>query len=58
LYNFEKTTPTANFSTSVVDTCGKFATGVSDDGGKLPPTSMTPVANNENKWDQTADKLK
>ncbi len=54
------TTPAANFSTnfaSVVDTGGKFATGVNDTGGKLPtvsttpaanlpPVSMTPVANN------------
>jgi hypothetical protein len=52
--------PAANFATSspcvVVDTGGKFATGVSDTcgngvndaGGKLPPVSMTPVANNGN----------
>jgi hypothetical protein len=44
---------------SVVDTGGKFATGVNDTGGchrtgssdtgrKLPPVSMTPVANNGN----------
>jgi hypothetical protein len=41
-------TPVANFSTifaSVVDTGGKFATGVNDTGGKLPPVSATPVAN-------------
>jgi hypothetical protein len=41
-------TPMANFSTrfaSVVDTVGKFATGVNDAGSKLPPVSMTPVAN-------------
>ncbi len=55
-------TPVANFSTifaSVVDTGGKFATGVNDTGGnfatgvndaggKLPPVSLTPVANNGN----------
>jgi hypothetical protein len=38
----------ANFSTrfaSVVDTGGKFATGVNDTGGKLPPVSTTPSAN-------------
>jgi hypothetical protein len=53
------TTPVANFSTifaSVVDTGGKFATGVNDTGckfatgvndagGKLPPVSATPAAN-------------
>ncbi len=53
------TTPTAYFSTifaSVVDTSGKFTTGVNDTGnkfasgvndagGKLPPVSMTPAAN-------------
>ncbi len=41
-------TPVANFSTifaSVVDTGGKFATGVNDAGGKLPPVSATPAAN-------------
>jgi hypothetical protein len=55
----------ANFATSfasVVDTGGKFATGVNETGGKfaagvnnagdnlpnLPPVSMTPVANNGN----------
>jgi hypothetical protein len=51
-------TPAANFSTifaSVVDTGGKFATGVNDTGdkfatgvndtdGKLPPVSMTPAS--------------
>jgi hypothetical protein len=58
------TTAAANFATSfasVVDTGGKFATGVNDIGGKfaagvndtggnLPPvsTTMTPVANNWN----------
>ncbi len=55
-------TPVANFSTifaSVVETGGKFATGVndtgskfatgvSDAGGKLPPVSTTPAANNVN----------
>ena len=56
------TTPAANFATSftsVVDTGGKFATGVNDTGGnfatsfnsvvdtggKLPPISTTPAAN-------------
>jgi hypothetical protein len=41
-------TPAANFYTifaSVVDTGGKFATGVNDAGGKLPPASTTPAAN-------------
>ncbi len=52
-------TPAANFVTSspcVVDTGGKFATGVNDTGGKfaavvndaggkLPPVSTTPAAN-------------
>ncbi len=50
-------TPAANFYTifaSVVDTGGNFATGVNDTGGKfatggkLPPVSMKPVANNGN----------
>ena len=53
------TTPAANFATifpCVVDTGGKFATGVNDTGGKfvtgvngaggkLPPVSATPEAN-------------
>ena len=48
-------TPAANFATrfaSVVDTGGKFATGVNDTGGgvndtggNLPPVSTTPAAN-------------
>jgi hypothetical protein len=41
-------TPPANFYTifaSVVDTGGKFATGVNDASGKLPPVSTTPAAN-------------
>jgi hypothetical protein len=56
------TTPVANFATSsacVVDTGGKFPTGVNDTGGKfssgvndvggkLPPVSTTPAANLEN----------
>jgi len=33
------------FTTSVIDTSGKFAAGVVDTGGKLPPVSLTPVAN-------------
>ncbi len=55
-------TPGANFYTifaSVVDTGGKFATGVNDTGvkfaaggndagGNLPPVSTTPAANNAN----------
>jgi hypothetical protein len=58
----ESTTPAANFDTSspcVVDTSGKFATGVNntggkfsagvnDAGGKLPPVSTTLAANNGN----------
>ncbi len=42
------TTPAANFATSftsVVDTGGKFATGVNNAGGKLPPVSTTSAAN-------------
>ncbi len=41
------TTPAANFATSfasIVDTGGKFAAGVNDMGGNLPPVSMTPAA--------------
>jgi hypothetical protein len=41
----------ANFYTiftSVVDTSGKFATGVNGAGGKLPLLSTSPVANNGN----------
>ncbi len=44
-------TPTANFATSfacVVDTGGKFAkfaAGITDTGGNLPPVSTTPAAN-------------
>ncbi len=40
--------PPANVATSfasVVDTGGKFATGVNDTSGKLPPVSTTPAAN-------------
>ncbi len=58
------TTPAANFATSftsVVDTGGKFATGVNDNnckftagvndtGGKLPPVSTTPAANLRHRW--------
>jgi hypothetical protein len=56
----------ANFATSfasVVDTGGKFATGVNDAGGNFPPVSMTPganlppVADNGNNY-QAADYLK
>jgi hypothetical protein len=71
------TTPAAKFSTifpSVVDTGGKFATGVNDTGGtfaaggKSPPVSTTPAANlpplsatpvtNNGNNYQTADNLK
>jgi hypothetical protein len=41
-------TPAANFATSlasVVDTGGKFAAGINDTGGDLPPLSTTPAAN-------------
>jgi hypothetical protein len=44
------TTPAANFYTifaSVVDTGGKFATGVNNAGGKLPPVLTTPAAKND-----------
>ncbi len=56
----------ANFATSftsVVDTGGKFATGVNDAGGNFLPVSMTPganlppVADNGNNY-QAADYLK
>jgi hypothetical protein len=33
------------FATGVNDIGGKFATGVDDAGGKLPPVSTTPAAN-------------
>ncbi len=33
------------FATGVNDTGGKFAAGVNDTGGKLPPASTTPEAN-------------
>jgi hypothetical protein len=36
------------FATGVNDTGGKFAAGVNDTGGNLPPVSLTPVANNGN----------
>jgi hypothetical protein len=45
------------FATGVIYTNGKFAAGVIDTGGKLPPVSMTQVANNGNNY-QTADNLK
>jgi hypothetical protein len=47
------TTPAANFATSsayVVDTGGKFASGVNDASGKLPPVSTTPAANLPPRW--------
>jgi hypothetical protein len=37
------------FATGVNDTGVKFAAGVNDAGGKLPPLSTTPAANNGNK---------
>jgi hypothetical protein len=36
------------FSTGVYDTGGKFATGINDTGGNLPPVSKTPAANGNN----------
>jgi hypothetical protein len=36
------------FATDVNDTSSKFAAGVNDSGGKLPPVSTTPAANNVN----------
>jgi hypothetical protein len=36
------------FATGVNDTIGKFATGVNDAGGKLPLVSLKRVANNGN----------
>jgi hypothetical protein len=36
------------FVTGVNDTDCKFAAGVNDTDGNLPPVSTTPVANNEN----------
>ncbi len=41
----------------VADTGGKFATGVNNAGGKLPPVSTTTVANNGSNY-QNADNLK
>jgi hypothetical protein len=41
-------TPAANFATSlasVIDTGGKFATGINNTGGNLPLVTTTPVAN-------------
>jgi hypothetical protein len=41
------TTWAANFATSfasIVDTVGKFATDVNDNGGNMPPVSTTPLA--------------
>jgi hypothetical protein len=47
------------FATGVDNTGGKFATGVNNTGGKLPLVSMTAtaVANNGTNY-QTADNLK
>jgi hypothetical protein len=35
--------PVAKFAAGVVDTGGKFAAGVVNSGGNLPPVSLTPV---------------
>jgi hypothetical protein len=46
------TTPAADFATSfaiVVDTGGKFTTGVNDAGGNLPPVSTTGVSDTGGK---------
>jgi hypothetical protein len=32
------------FATDVIDTGGKFASGVVETGGTLPPVSLTPAA--------------
>jgi hypothetical protein len=49
------TTPAANFATGtagVVDTCGKFATGVNDTGGTVPLryTRELSICNNKKVW--------
>jgi hypothetical protein len=36
------------FATNVNDNSGKFAAGVNDAGGKLPPVSTTPATKNGN----------
>ena len=50
------------FATGVNDTGGKFAAGVNDAGGKLPPVSTTPAAiDTGGKWweqYQAADTVK
>jgi hypothetical protein len=49
-------TPAAYFATSfasVVDTSGKFATGVNDASDKLPQVSTTPYGGKQ--WDQLSD---
>jgi hypothetical protein len=38
------------FATGVNDTGGKFATGVNGAGGKLPPVSTSSAANNGNNF--------
>ncbi len=44
------------FATGVNETGGKFATGVNDAGGKLPPVSTTPAADTGGKqWEQLSD---
>ncbi len=45
------------FATGVNDTGGKFAAGVNDAGGKLPPVSTTPAANG-NKWEQNGNNIR
>ncbi len=47
------TTMAADFATNtndVIDTVGKFATGVNSTGGNLPPVSKTPAVNLANNW--------
>jgi hypothetical protein len=54
------TTPANNFSTSfacVVDTSGKFATGVNNTGGKFA-TSVDDTGGKQGNNYQTADNLK
>jgi hypothetical protein len=54
------TTPAANFATSftsVVDTCGKFATGVNDAGGKFA-AGVNDTSGKQWEQYQAADTLK
>jgi hypothetical protein len=53
-------TPVANFATSlasVVDTGGKFAAGISNTGGNLPPVSTTPAEKFATGVNDTGGKL-